>query len=634
MTVWSFFKGAFKVVIGFSLLVQSLLFIVLLVATFGIIGGISSQLADKDGAGPTVAIDDGVALVLNPQGVLSEQAPDVDPFEEALSQAFGGSGPANVSVHELVRIVRAAQDDERIDALVLDLGGLYVPSIYASKAYYLAEAIEDFRNAGKRVVAIADAYTQEQYLIASEADTVLLHDQGQAFILGYGTYRTYFFSLLEKLKVNSHVFRVGTFKSALEPYLRDDMSPEAELANAAFLGVLWDAYQARVEENRGLPAGFVGRFTENVPGYLAEAGGNYAAMMKDLGFVDGVMGRADQIAFIRDIVGPGDDDQGFAQVAWTKYRLSVKAPKDRKDADNIAVVTVAGTIVDGEQQSDVAAGDYIAEQLREARERDDVKAVVLRIDSPGGSAFASEVIRDEVLELKKAGKPVIASMGSLAASGGYWVAAPADEIWAAPTTVTGSIGIFGYLPTFENSLAEIGVYTDGVGTTPLAPFTAAGIGPLPEQGETILQMLIEQGYEEFLTVVAEGRNMTKEAVDAVAQGRVWIGDAADDLGLVDKLGDMDDAIAAAAARAGLDDYDVVGMTESKSPFEIFLEELTGSAEEIGLVAKREPQLFAGSVRGKSPLRQIAEAVGDEAAFQASFNDPNAVYARCVVCDWR
>jgi protease-4 len=389
-----------------------------------------------------------------------------------------------------------------------------------------------------------------------------------------------------------------------------------------------------VEQNRGMPTGFVGRFTANIPAFLGEYGGSYAGLMQELGFVDAIMGRADQIAFIRDIVGPGDDDQGFAQVSWTKYRLSVKAPKDRKDADNIAVVTVAGAIVDGEQQPDVAAGDYIAEQLREARERDDVKAVVLRIDSPGGSAFASEVIRDEVLELKKAGKPVIASMGSLAASGGYWVAAPADEIWAAPTTVTGSIGIFGYLPTFENTLAEIGVYTDGIGTTPLAPFTAAGIGPLPEEGETILQMIIEQGYDEFLTVVAEGRNMTKEAVDAVAQGRVWIGDAADDLGLVDKLGDIDAAIAAAAARAGLEDWDVVGMTEPKSPFEIFLEQLTGSAEEIGLVKSREPELFAGNIKGASPLRQMAKAVQDEAAFQASFNDPNAIYARCVVCDWR
>ena len=632
LTAWGFIKTAFKVVIGFSLLVQSLLFIVLLVAIFGIIGGVATQLGEeREDGGPSLHVARGAALVLNPQGTLSEQAPETDPFQEAFSEAFGFSTASEVSVHELVRIVRAAQDDDRIEALVLDLGGLYVPSIYASKAYYLADAIEDFRESGKRVVAMGDAYTQEQYLIASEADTVLMHDYGQVFILGYGSYRTYFAEALEKLKVNSHVFRVGTFKSALEPYLRNDMSEAAKLANSAFLGVLWDTYTETVETNRGLPDGTVHDFASDMPRYLEAAGGDMARMAAEIGLIDEAMSRADMIAYVQDIVGEDEDGESFNQVAWTKYRHAVRGPQDRDDIGNVAVVTAAGAIVDGEESTGVAAGDYIAEQLREARERDDVKAVVLRVDSPGGSAFASEVMRDEVLKIKAEGKPVIVSMGSLAASGGYWISAPADEIWASPTTVTGSIGIFGYLPTLEETAQSIGVNVDGVGTTPLAAFTAVGLGPLPDEASQILQMSIEQGYDRFLTIVSEGRGMSKNKVDAVAQGRVWIGQTAQELNLVDNLGDIDEAIAAAAARAGLEDYDVVGLTREKSAFERFLEGLTGTAQEVGLVKSPEAKLFAAESARPGTIEQVLSLVQAEARFQASFNDPNAIYARCLAC---
>ena len=634
MTVWDVLKTAFKVVVGFSLLVQSLLFLVLLVAIFGIVGGVTSQLAGEKGEGASVAFEDGAALVLNPQGVLSETAPESDPFSDGLNAVFGG-GPGAVSVHDLVRVVNAARDDDRIDALVLDLGGLYVPTIYASKAYYLAEAIEDFRESGKRVVAVGDGYTQEQYLLASEADTVLMHDYGQVFITGYGSYRTYYKSALDRLKVNSHVFRVGTFKSALEPYLRDDMSPAAKEANAAFLGVLWDRYTAHVEANRNLPAGRIDRFGQNQPTLLAQSGGDFGALAERAGLVDGLMGRAEQVAFVADIVGEGEDGEGFNSVGWRKYKLSVREPRDADDRPNVAVVTAAGSIMDGESNGgDVVGGDTLAGQLRDAREDEDVRAVVLRVDSPGGSAFASEVMRDEVLQLKAAGKPVIVSMGSLAASGGYWISAPADEIWAAPTTVTGSIGIFGYIPTLENTLAEVGVYTDGVGTTPLAGIAAAGTGPLPEQAEQLFQLSIEQGYDRFLSIVSEGRGMSKEAVDQVAQGRVWIGETAREIGLVDRLGDLDDAVAAAAERAGLEEYDVVGLTREKSTFERFLEGLTGEGVRLGLIEADEPDLFEATSGRAGALQALAEQIKVEARYQASFNDPNATYARCVACDPR
>ncbi|MBB4657865.1 signal peptide peptidase SppA [Parvularcula dongshanensis] len=631
MTVWSFLKNAAKVVIGLSLLVQSLLFILLLVVVFGLIGGVSQQMSGEKQA--AMRIEDGVALVLNPDGVLSEQAPPSDPFQDALSQAFGGGGPGEVSVHDLIRVVRAAKEDSRIDALVLDLGKLYVPTIYASKAYDLADAIAEFRDSGKRVIAVADNYTQEQYLLASEADTVLMHDYGQVFVLGYGSYRTYYKSALDKLKVNSHVFRVGTFKSALEPYLRDDMSEPAKLANQAFLDVLWQRYTSTVEANRGLSSGTVNAFGQDMPRYLEAANGDMAQMAKDVGLVDEVMGRADQVAYLANIVGE-DEELGFRQVDFQKYRAAMSDPADRPRVGNVAVVTASGAIVDGDERPGVAAGDAIAQQLREAREDENVKAVVLRVDSPGGSAFASEVMRDEVIALKEAGKPVVVSMGSLAASGGYWISAAADEIWASPTTITGSIGIFGYIPTLENTLADIGVNTDGVGTTPLSGFTAAGLGPLPDQAGQILQMSIEEGYDRFLTVVSEGRGLSKKAVDDVGQGRVWIGETAEGLGLVDKLGDLDDAISAAAERAELEDWDVVGMSREKSAFELFVEGLTGVGIKLGLVEAPKTELFGSRASHRGTMAQLTDAIRAEAEFQASFNDPNAIYARCVVCEAR
>ena len=626
---WGVLRTIGRFVLTASLIVQSILFFLILVmigSVFVAIAGASKQ-AD-------VRVGNGVALVLNPKGVLSEVAPENDPFAQGLSEVFGG-GPADVSVHDLVRTVRAATTDDRIDALVLDLGGLYVPSIYASKAYYLADAIEGFREAGKRVVAIGDAYTQEQYLLASEADTILMHDYGQVFILGYGSYRQYYKSALDKLRVTNHVFRVGTYKSALEPYLRDDMSEAAEVANRAFLDVLWGRYGERVEQNRGLERGAIDRFGTAMPDLLAAAGGDFARLAQEQGLVDQLMGRAGQLAFVRDIVGPGDEeeDEAFAQVGYQRYAEAIPVEKDRPNVDDVAVVTVAGTIVDGEASDGVAGGDYVAARLREAREDDDVRAVVLRVDSPGGSAFASEVMRDEVLQLKAAGKPVVVSMGSLAASGGYWISAPADRIFASPTTVTGSIGIFGYLPTFEDTLGELGVQTDGVGTTPLAAITAAGLGPLPEEAEALFQLSIEQGYDRFLTIVGQGRNMSKRQVDQVGQGRVWIGQTAATNGLVDQLGDLDDAVVAAAELAGLEEYDVIGLTEPKTTLERFLEGLSASAQVVGLTkAPDEPAPFSGRARG--PLQDLSQAALAEARFLASFNDPNATYARCVGCEPR
>lgn len=633
LTIWGFIKGVVKAVIGFSLLLQSFLFLIFLIVLVGMLASVGEQFSDKSGQGGGLSVPDGAALVLNPAGILVEEAMEVDPVEEALMEVYGQSRQSEVEVHDIVRAIRAARDDERIELLVLDVGNLYVPASYTSKMQYIGKALNEFRESGKQVIAVSDYYGQGQYYLASHADKVFLHPYGAVEIHGYGRYRTYFKSLLEKLSVKSHIFRVGTFKSALEPYIRDDMSEAAKEANRAYLDVLWTAYMGDVEASRELAGGAIGNYANNMNELVKAAGGDMAKVALQQGLVDELLDREAREKHIEGLVGEGEEDEPFKNVGFRTYLFDIGDPEDGS-AENVAVVTAAGTIVPGNDPVGVAAGDRIAGLLKDAREDDDVKAVVLRVDSPGGSAFASEVIRTEVVALRKAGKPVVVSMGSLAASGGYWISANADEIWAAPTTITGSIGIFGYLQTLEDSMARIGVYSDGVGTTDLSGILGTGLGPLPDEYAEIIQSSIEYGYDRFLTIVSEGRDLPREEVAQIAEGRVWIGATAAQNGLVDKLGDLDDAITAAAAKAGLETWDVVEMGEEKSRFEIFLEKLGGVSVRLGITKLPEPDLYdrAAIDANTGGLRGLAEAVREEIEFQDSFRDPNAVYVRCLECE--
>ena len=634
MTFWGFIKGIGKFIIGLSLLLQSLLFLILMVAFFGVLGGIAEQMGSDGEEGPTVKVPEGSALVLNPSGVLVEQAAEIDPFEQALQEAYGASSPTEIEVHDVIRAIRAAKEDENIKALVLDLGNLIIPSIYASKMHYVADELKDFRDSGKPVIAVGDGYSQEQYYLAANANEIFMHDYGAMFILGYGRYRTYQNEFINKLKITNHVFRVGTFKSALEPYLLDEMSEPAKEANRAYLDVLWRTYIDGVEEARELPQGTIENFANNLPEILETTGGDLAKAALETGLVDALKSREEQKQHLIDLVGKNKKGDSFKGIGYRRYLLSVEKEKDG-EAPNVAVVTAAGTIVDGEQPVGVAGGDTIAKLLRKAREDDDVKAIVLRVDSGGGSAFASEVIRKEVVANQEAGKPVVVSMGSLAASGGYWIAADADEIWAAPTTITGSIGIFGFFQTFENTADWAGVHVDGVGTTDLSSILGAGIGPLPEEFGGIIQASIENGYNRFLGTVGGGRDMTNEEVDAIGQGRVWVGEVANTNGLVDNLGDFDDALAAAARLAGIEgDYDVVGMDERKTRFEMFIEGLSGAAVQYGLIDIDE-EMFGTALPDyqKQGVRRIIETARKEMKFYDSFNDPNAIYARCLECEF-
>ncbi|MEX0644683.1 MAG: signal peptide peptidase SppA, partial [Parvularculaceae bacterium] len=478
-TVWGFIKGFGKLLIGLLLLLQGLIGLVVLILFVGVLISVSNGVAGGKPAA-NAAIEAGSALLFNPNGVLVEESEIKDPFDQFVQDAYGVNEPSQIALRDVVRMLRHAKDDERIKGLVLDLSQFYVPSSSATKLHDIAAEIDAFKASGKKVYAVGDYYGQEQYFLAAHADQIYLNDFGNVVLYGYGAYGTYVKSLLEKLKITSHVFRVGTFKSAVEPYIRDDMSPEAREANLAFLSVMWDEYARSTEAARKLPAGSVQRYADGLGSFLSQAGGDFGKTALDYGLVDGLKSRSAQLDFLKGEFGVTKDGKSFKNVGFNRYLTAVGDLTDSSDTPNIAVVTASGVIIDGEAApGEAAGGDTIASYLKRALDDEDVKAVVLRVDSPGGSAFASEVIRDGVLALKKAGKPVVVSMGSLAASGGYWIASAGDEIWAAPTTITGSIGIFGFFTTFENTAAEIGVYVDGVGTTSLAPILATGIGPLP-----------------------------------------------------------------------------------------------------------------------------------------------------------
>lgn len=623
-TVWGFIKGFGKLIIGLLLIIQGLIGLVVMLLFVGVLVSVANGVAgNKDKV--SVSIPSEAALVLDPNGVLVEQAEQVDPFAALIEEAYGIDEPRQIEVHDIVRVLRKAKDDERIKGLVLDLRKLEIQASSASKAHYLANEIAAFKESGKKVIAVGDYYSQAQYLIAANADEVYMNDYGNIFIYGYGRYKAYIRGLLEKLKITGHVFRVGTFKSAVEPYMRDDMSEQAKQANRAYLGVLWRDYGRTIEAARGLDEGAIDNYANNFGTLLEAVGGDLGKAALDYGLVDGLKSRADIHEMLVKEYGQSKDGKSFKHVGYKRYLTSIDGPSDDDDP-NVAIVTAAGVIVDGEAPAGQAAGgDTIAALLEKAREDDDVKAVVLRVDSPGGSVFASDIIRDELLAIKAAGKPVVASMGSLAASGGYWISASADEIWAAPTTITGSIGIFGFFMTFENAASEWGVFTDGVGTTDLSPILATGLGPLPDNIRDIIQQSVEHGYDRFLTIVGEGRGLDKAYVDSVGQGRVWIGESALELRLVDKIGGVDAAIAAAAERAGLEKYDVVEMVEKKTPFERLISSMSSRAIAMtGLGDQR--------ARRAGLLRKLVRDAEKQADFFSAFNDPNAAYARCLVCE--
>lgn len=489
------------------------------------------------------------ALVIDPSGRLVEELQAVDPVERAL----GGddSPPPETLLKDVLDAIEHAVDDERISTLVLVTDDFAGGGI--TKIHDVAKALEAVRKAGKKIIAVGDAYGQEQYLLAAQADEIWMHPFGFVELSGYAAYRSYYRGLLDKLKIDVTVFRSGTFKSAMEPFERSDMSEADRLSRGELLGEIWGDATTLLTTRRQLPPEAVDHYANGLDEILARKGGDTAAAALEHGLVDALKTREEMDAALAELVGE-DDDGRWVRTGFREYLSAVRPaiqPVAAEEKAAVGVIVASGTILDGEQPPGTVGGDTLSHLIRKAAEDEDIRALVLRIDSPGGSAFASEVIREALLAFRAKGKPLVASMGSVAASGGYWIAAPANEIWAAPTTVTGSIGVLSAFPSVSRALGEIGVNTDGVATTA----TAGGLDPsrpLSPQWERVLRLTNEQLYRRFIGIVAEGREMPSEAVAAIAEGRVWTGRQAKENGLVDELGDLDDAIAAAARLAGLE----------------------------------------------------------------------------------
>ena len=562
---------------------------------------------------PAPELPDSAALVLRPSGALVEQTRLEEPLELLRP---GGVRVSQTALRNLIEAVDAARDDVRITGLVIDTDGLTQSGI--SKLSELRAAIQAFKASGKPVIARGERLDQRQYYLASVADEVHLSPDGFVLVRGLARYSSYFGNALDSLGVKVHVFRVGEYKSFSEPFTRSDMSEADRDSTRDLLDGLWSLFREDIAASRGIELGMLDDYIMDYGAALTASGGNAADAAFRAGLVDRFSTRDEWRSALRERFGVGDNGEDFRGVSVARYLAAIRSERPA-EIDQIAVLVAQGAIVDGTGTPGSVGGDTLARLIREAREDDKVRALVLRIDSPGGSAWASEVIRRELEVTRAAGKPVVASMSSTAASGGYWIAAGADEIWAHPATLTGSIGIFAMFPEFSEPLDRLGVTVDGVATSPLAgAFDPRR--PLEPLAAEAMQIAIEYGYRRFIDTVAQGRGMSAAEVELVAQGRIWTGEAASKLGLVDRLGSLDGAIAAAADRAGLQRYEIVWPEARLSPRDLVLRRLS---DMIG-VGAREVSLPADSSLGFM-LRSLQE----DAASLLQWNDPQHVYAHCL-----
>ncbi|PWI35048.1 signal peptide peptidase SppA [Vibrio albus] len=603
------FKGIWKTINFLRLAVINLFFILIIALIYF---GYTQTEA------PQPRITKASALMLNLSGPIVEQRSYIDPVESLTGSVFDQDLPKENVLFDIVDSLRYAQSDDKVSGLILNLQGL--PETSLTKLRYIAKAINEFKASGKPVYAIGGYYTQSQYYLASYADKIYMAPDGGVMLQGYGAYTLYYKNLLKKLDVTTHVFRVGTYKSAIEPFIRNGMSAAAKESASAWLTQLWGAYVDDVAKNRNISPATITPSMDTFIRQLKSVDGNMSALVKQQGLVDELVTRQEFRSAMAEAFGSEGRDS-YRTISYYDYLPTIK-PKIHTSSNDIAVIVASGTIRDGEQPRGTIGGDTLANLLRQAKNDDHVKAVVLRLDTPGGSSFASEVIRNEITALKASGKPVVVSMSSLTASGGYWISAGADTIIAQPTTLTGSIGIFGVITTVEKGLENLGIHSDGIGTT---PFAGLGLtrGITDKAGQAI-QLNIEHGYNRFINLVSQGRKMSPEAVDKIAQGRVWTGYDAMRLGLVDQMGDFDDAITQAAKLANLETYNVQWVEEPLSASEQLMLEL---ADHLKASLGFDLQALL-----PESLHPVSQQLKQGADLMADFNDPKGMYALCLTCD--
>ncbi len=561
------------------------------------------------------------ALYLAPSGTLVDQRSYIDPVSEIFSQP--GQRDTETLVRDIVQALDHAQYDERITHVLLDTNYMAGGSI--AKLEEISGALQRFKQSGKPIIAIGDNFSQSQYFLAAHADEIILNPLGSVMLTGFGSYSSYFKEALDKLKINVHVFRVGKYKSAVEPFLGKGMSDEARADRLELVDSLWQFYTSRVEQLRGLPTGALNDLANNMHLRLAEENGDIAALALQQGLIDRIATRSETKAHLLQILPNSNGDFDSVPMAAYLNHMKLSSLKTvNKGRPEIAVVVASGSIIDGNQPEGTIGGDTLAEMFASIEEDDQVKAVVLRVDSPGGSAFASDVIRDSIASLRKNNIPVVVSMGSYAASGGYWIATESDKILALSTTITGSIGVFGVIPTFEDSLSAMGIYSDGVGTTNIAGMLQLNRAMTPE-AKMIMQSGVEHVYTRFLTLVADARESTPSAIHEIAQGRVWTGKKALELGLVDELGDLNDAIASAATLAGVSDYKIDYRRKPLSFMEQLMMEISGNMNAAVSAMGLQNWLPISLQRQLTSTLKPLQFMGNHSS------DPNHVYLYCENC---
>ena len=581
---WRFLVGVGKVINFINHLVFNVFMLLFLLVLFALLAIMMAAKSGSGGGGGLTPVLDKTALVLDLDGTLVEQYTSA-PISRAIAQASGGRDAGReIQLRDVVQALEIAKDDDHIGRVVLRADGFRVAGFAAMRE--LGAALRDFRASGKPVVAYGTMMEQKGYYLAAQADQVYLDPDGGILLEGLGRYRLYYRQgLQDKLGVDVHLFRVGEYKSAAEPYILDAASPESREADLFWMNDLWQRYLADVAQARKLPVAQLTTMVNDLPARVHAANGDLAQLALDAGLVDGLKTREEFEAMVGKQGAWDEDAHSFRQVGLYPYLLQRRTGRggllDRRG--EVAVVVAQGEITDGDQPPGTVGGESTSALIRQAREDDHVKALVLRVDSPGGGVMPSELIRREVALTRAAGKPVVVSMGNVAASGGYWISMNADRILADPSTITGSIGIFGLWMSAPRALDKIGVHSDGVGTTPLAG-AFDPTRPLDPNVGTVIQSVIEHGYSQFIGKVARARDSEPAKVDAIARGRVWSGAQAKERGLVDELGGLREAQAEAARLAKLGkDYDVQYIEKPLSAIEQIFLDMSRSARLSGLV---------------------------------------------------
>jgi protease-4 len=591
-----------KVLTGIRNALANIFFLVVVIVLLAAVFSDSEKTLDSD-----------AVLVLNPSGALVEETTPPDPAEAFLKLGRETSVAEETKAQDVINAVRRAATDPRIKALVIDPRDLQ--GCDTTKLMDIGKAIRDFKETGKPVLAHAMFYTQGQYLLASYADSVSVNPLGGVLLNGFGMYQTYFKGLLDKLRINFHVYRVGDYKSAAEPFMRESMSDEARESGRLWLEGLWQAYLAELAKNRGVSAAEATAYIENIDTRLRDAGGDAAKLAVEAKLVDGIRTSDEFDQFLEGKTGL--KTQGTARVEFRDY-LSMTQAKAPTSREIVGIIRARGPIMPGKQPENMTGSESLAALFRQAREDDSVVAVVLRLDSPGGSAAASEEIHHEIARTQEAGKPVVVSMGSVAASGAYWIASGANRIVAAPTTLTGSIGIFAAFPTFEDAAGSLGITTDGIGTTSLADL-GNPMRPLSPKIEASIGHLLQFGYNLFVSRVASGRRMAPEEVEKMAQGKVFLGQTAMEARLVDQLGDIDEAVRTAGTLAGLTAVESKELRRTPTAREQLLETLFASGQT--LLAPESPT-----------LRRLMGMARTQAGLLDTMTDPGHIYARSLECE--